>query len=407
MLPAVHFGSFDAERKWRSPEMASLPQVRDEGAQRMIAAMEELTWGFAEAGDVVLPPLDGALADLAAGLGARVCRDLRPGTPSPYAVVPETHELVAKLGLADGLPSVTVARRVNSKTFSNDLVLSLGLEGAAQVATSTGALGELVQGLLPDGPAVVKDPYGVSGLGSLVIQDGETLDRIVGHLRRQEEAGRQVTFLVQPLLARSADFSCHFEVAADGFQAIGVQQMDNQGMSFRSVRQPRPALLDALERGEPWRHMASVAVALRREGYTGPVCVDGMVLEDGSIVPLLEINARKSMGLLHLRLRRRLDLHEDSELAVWSLIVRARPSTDRLLAVLRSNQVLFDGRCGLLPLASGTLHANLEDLDGFGMARARLYGLLVWNRGCSRERLLAGASAALEQLGAEVKGGPR
>jgi hypothetical protein len=395
MAPAVHFGGFDAEPRWRTPGLATLPEVKDSGTERMVAAMAELSWGFAAPGDVVIPSVDPALAPFAGPGGG----DARGGMPSPYAVVPGIHEEAARLGLADGLPDVEVVRRVNSKLYSNQLVVDLGLPGAGRAVASAAELAEAVRAILPDGPALIKDPYGVSGRGSVTVGDDRLCARLVGHVQRQEEAGAQVALLVQPVLARAADFSCHFEVAPAGMRVRGVQQMDNEGMSFRSVRSPDPALLERLERAGQWRIMAEVAAALRAEGYVGPVCVDGMVLDDGRVVPLLEINARKSMGLLHDGLRARFDLNGPSELCVWSLTLHR--------AVELGALVRFDGARGLLPLAAGPLDANLGDLPRRGVARGRLYALLAWDDRLPRVRLLADAEAVLAQEGADIRRGPR
>ncbi|MFD2876798.1 hypothetical protein ACFTAO_13755 [Paenibacillus rhizoplanae] len=34
-------------------------------------------------------------------------------------------------------------------------------------------------------------------------------------------------------------------------------------------------------------------------GYHGEVCIDSMLLASGELVPIVEINARKSMGLIN------------------------------------------------------------------------------------------------------------
>ncbi|MFD3269869.1 peptide ligase PGM1-related protein [Paenibacillus dendritiformis] len=48
--------------------------------------------------------------------------------------------------------------------------------------------------------------------------------------------------------------------------------------------------------------MEQLAACLYEEGYFGPVCVDSMLLADGRVHPVVEINARHSMGLLNYSL---------------------------------------------------------------------------------------------------------
>jgi hypothetical protein len=151
--------------------------------------------------------------------------------------------------------------------------------------------------------------------------------------------------------------------------------------------------------------MERVADALRREGYVGPTCVDAMILRGGALVPLLEINARKSFGLLHCSLRRTLELSGDSEVCAWPLVLTRRCDLGDLLAALGTAR--FDGRRGLLPLAGRTISVNEDELPSRGSARGRLYALLAWDEVLPRERLVQQAEAALAGLGAHLRGGPR
>src|SRR5262249_54850955 len=100
--------------------------------------------------------------------------------------------------------------------------------------------------------------------------------------------------------------------------------------------------------------------------------------------------------------RQRFELRGSSELMAWSVRTRDRWGCEELLRKLRSTDVLFDGRRGLLPLAFGTLDANAEELATRGVSRCRLYALLASDRVTPRERVLDGARAALAELAAEV-----
>lgn len=52
--------------------------------------------------------------------------------------------------------------------------------------------------------------------------------------------------------------------------------------------------------------MHSIGRELYADGYFGDVCVDSMLLRDGSLAPLVEINARKSMSLIKHNVDRQL-----------------------------------------------------------------------------------------------------
>ena len=421
MKRAAHFGSFDAESQWRPAELALLPAVSDSGAQRTVAAMQELSWGFAKNGDSVLTTalIEEPLRDYLGSLGVALHFAQLPASGqaapsylldpeillSPYAVTQPAHELAAQLGKAQTLPTLATVQKVNSKTFSNALAESLSLFGQGRIATSADSLGELLRAQLRSGQAVVKDVYGVSGRGTQLIADAAAGDRLVAYIRRQEERGRTVEFLVQPLFTRRFDFSCHFELLPDSTRDWGLQQMHNDGMAFLDVGEPEPRLRALLAGSPQERILTDIAQALRQAGYLGPVCVDAMVVEEERVVPLLEINARKSMGLLHLGLRRRFALRGDSALAVWSLVLQRRNDLTELLLRLREQRVLFDGVRGFLPLSSATLSAEAPAGETRAPARGRLYAMLVWDDELPRERLLRGVGEALRAMGADVKRG--
>src|SRR5262249_28876994 len=149
-------------------------------------------------------------------------------------------------------------------------------------------------------------------------------------------AERVIELLVQPLYDRAVDFSCHFEVTRDGWRPVGVQVMENEGLAFAAVRPATGELLELLDAKGQWGVMERVAGALAREGYRGQVCVDAMVLRDGRLVPLLEINARKSMGLINLRLQERARAYGlDSHLSTLNLSFQRAVTFDEVLGALR------------------------------------------------------------------------
>jgi len=423
-MPTAYLGSLDAEAKWRDPTLASLPALRDAQAERIVAALDELQFVLCGEGDLLLTasPLQPGHGELAASLGLRFAHATLPregealpadvlarlsgARPSPWAVVPGLEAACARLGIAASLPKAEVVQRVNSKSFSHALARSMGLFGAGMLVRSEAELVCEVRRLLADGKCVVKDPFGVSGKGAQVLGAGAELERLAAHLGRQVEAGKRVELLVQPLYERAADFSCHFEVDTGGLASLhGVQAMSNDGLAFSSVGPASPELLAVLERERYWGVMEQVARALASEGYRGPVCVDSMVLRDGTLVPLLEINARKSMGLLNLRLGARVNDGLRSHLGQVGLTLRRQVSFEELLNAMRRDGLLYDGtREGLLPLGGGGLVANLPLLDGApgGAVRGRIYVSAMSRDEAGAARLNEALAPCLASLGVQV-----
>jgi hypothetical protein len=310
-VTAVVLGTFDAERWWRPTDLAVLPSV----GSVELGPMDELLAGFCSPGDLlvtrqpVAPSIveglgitthhhDAAILPLeSALLDAPSTMTLLRSHPEfrPYAVLADT----ALLDWTDGLAAASVVAEVNSKSWSNNLALALGLPGTGTVVRS---VEELIAAV--DGTVVVKDPYGVSGRAMLEVGTPGVLRAITRTLARQD---RRIELLVQPKFAKRLDFSGHLEVFRDGgWEFLGVQAMNNRGFRHIGSAPAGPQLVELVERTGYVDVLGSVAKAVSAAGYWGPVGVDSMVLADGTLVPLLEINARRSLGLLSLLLERRM-----------------------------------------------------------------------------------------------------
>jgi hypothetical protein len=285
----------------------------------------------------------------------------------PYAVLPDTVSLLTQWGRAAHVPSVDVVARVNSKTWSNTLVQKLGLPGCARVARSVSELSSAASEF--PSSVVVKDPYGVSGRGALRVTSPGVLRAIERVLGRQEAQGRRIELLVQPEFAKQYDFSGHLDVKRDGTaHFLGVQLMVNHGYRHLGSGPAGCELLALLDRYGYRDVLTDVGAALADEGYHGPVGIDSMVLEDGTLVPVLEINARRSMGLLALLAGDRVaDKGLTCHLWQLGLTLGSDQSVDDVVAVLREARMLYLGGVdpGVLVLTGG----SLGETDG------RLYGL--------------------------------
>jgi hypothetical protein len=400
-MKTVHFGTFNAERWWRPTDLAELPAVRI-GRDAVVATMDEVLVAGCAPGDLLItrrplsPTVRESLADAdiyfdhLSAEQAESSDDLCPveevpverllmadlalatladgyDEVRPYAVLPDTVSLLARWGRRGQVPPAEIVIRVNTKTWSNALVHKLRLHGCARVVRS---VDELTCAVRDCGPMVViKDPYGVSGSGILRVSSPGVLRAIQRVLRRQEADGRRVELLVQPELPKRCDFSGHLRVERDGTaRFLGVQVMVNHGFRHFGSGPAGPELLSLLASHEYHHVLDEVSAALAAEGYWGPVGVDSMVLEDNTLVPVLEINARNSLGLLTLVAGQRV-AHTGLVCHLWQLGLTVGPdrSVDDVLVEMRKADVLYRGglRAGVLVLGGG----SLSEPDG------RLYGL--------------------------------
>ncbi|MBG9791847.1 hypothetical protein ABD76_04745 [Paenibacillus dendritiformis] len=221
-----------------------------------------------------------------------------------YAVIPSAAALARRYGDAARVPAADIAGRVNSKAYSHRLAARLGWNPPGHLAEDADEAMRIGTELLREaGKLVLKDPYGVSGSGNLAADSAPLLKRLIGYIRDQQRAGKRVQLLLEPWLEKEIDFSCHLQIAADGaVSLLGVQQMVNRGHNYGGSHAAEPELADRLNASGYFAAMEQLAGCLYEEGYFGPVCVDSMLLADGRVHPVVEINARHSMGLLNYSL---------------------------------------------------------------------------------------------------------
>ncbi|WP_203590468.1 hypothetical protein [Streptomyces sp. SID13031] len=405
-------GTFDAESWWRPADLAVLPALGG-GSDPAVDAMDELLAGFCDPGDLLITrrPMAAAVLDgLATAFGGRVADNLAPAhstatpsiltpstradstaTPStpasssqafehlalgdpgsgpierhvladqaimnrirgarivPYAVLPETWTLAEQ-----SLPAPDVVARVNSKTWSNELVRRLGLPGAGRLVRSVDELVEVVITL--KFKALIKDPYGVSGRALLEVPSPGVLKAIERVLRKQVDNGRRVELVVQEKFRKQDDFSGHLHLDQDGsWEFLGIQQMTNRG--FRHFGSS-PATQSLIDQGWYAEAVAEVVPALTEAGYWGPVGIDSMLLDDGTVIPVLEINARQSLGLLAIRLDRQAGEHGLTG-HLWQVELNLAPGQTVEDLLHAFGNIRYDGgaRPGVTVLNGSTLAA--------------------------------------------------
>lgn len=395
--------------------------MRDVQAERLLPFTDELLVSLCAPADVLLTgaPLVEAhrqyLATVGFAVQAHALSDpeerlrtaLGGAHAAPYAVVPGVDQTCARLGLdGSGLPPPEVVRRVNSKVFSHRLAVALELPCAGERIDSTAELAVRGAAWLEGGAVAVKDPCGVAGKGTLPVSAPAELERLVTFLARQEQAGRRVELILQPVLDRAEDFSCHFDVEGGETRWVGLQRMHNDGFAFSAVTTAPPELHGRLEREGYFRVMEAVAAELRREGYRGPVCVDSMRLRDGTLVPLLEINARYSMGRMGLSLQARVGGTVVTHLGAVAVSLRRPVTFEAVLEALAARGALFDGRTGVLPLGARTLLAGNPEPGG-PPGKGRLYLATIAEDETHLPALVRAAAEALTSCGADVLRTPR
>jgi hypothetical protein len=217
--------------------------------------------------------------------------------------------------LSHQIPFKTVAR-VNSKLWSHALEVELGwAQPGATTASDLEELREAVRRVCPEknDKWVIKSPFGFAARDR-VLGRGPLLEGAQNRwVERQFERGQRLIF--QPWLEVVREYGIVLEISPKGVCLIrGVSDLQTNGAGtgkgYTLGRTPsRQRLLELEEIAQ------IVGERLFKEGYYGPVGIDALEHTRG-LHPLLEINARYTMGFFAVAIEKSL---KPTEPVFWSL----------------------------------------------------------------------------------------
>lgn len=217
----------------------------------------------------------------AAGEGSRACAEVSP-------------------------PDFEMVARVNSKLWSHALEVGVGwaLPGA-RVAHTPEELDEAAARACPgaDDKWVVKSPYGFAAR-ERVLGRGPRVGGAQGAWACKRLA-RGEPLIFQPWLEVKREYGVVVEVSKEGsHRLLGVSDLRTNGagtgVGYVLGRPPEPERMRVLE-----EVAGVVCERLRAEGYGGPAGFDALE-HAGGLHPLLEVNARYTMGFVALAVEREL-----------------------------------------------------------------------------------------------------
>jgi hypothetical protein len=227
-------------------------------------------------------------------------------TFTPWGWTPSAVSTGEQVGAIVRPVSNVVVTRVNSKLWSHALEIELGLKlpGAATASTFE-ELQEAVAHACPQANEkwVIKSEFGFAAR-ERVLGRGPVLEESQAKWSRRRLAKGE-TLIFQPWLAVIREYGVVMEISRDGaFEIQGISDLQTNGAGtgtgYILGRPPAPERARELER------IASVvSERLFKEGYYGPVGIDALE-HAGGFHPLLEINARYTMGFVAVAAERSL-----------------------------------------------------------------------------------------------------
>lgn len=297
----------------------------------------------------------------------------------PMATTAAEQELAGKCGLPLAVPGAATFERVNSKIYGRRLCRDAGIRPVpGHCCESVTELAEILHGYKPaleaGGRVVVKEAFGVSGKGLVVLDQPARADQLLRMVQRRaaRTADPRLHLVVEEWIGKRYDLNYQVTISRDGgmnLDFIKVALTEN-GVHRGHVM---PAPLTRAQRGEIELAAVEVGKRLHADGFFGVVGVDAIVGAYNTVYPVLEINARLNMSTYQGSV---LELHQPTGYMAlakhYSLRTREPLAFDQVSRAL--GQLLEPGGSQYLIITCfGTVNAKA----GFAPGReGRLYAIL-------------------------------
>ena len=162
------------------------------------------------------------------------------------------------------------------------------------------------------GTAILKNSFGWSGIGKYCWDDGVEIDQALKFCNKEWK--KKLPIFAEPFVNRELDFSSQWFIAdATNIQFRGTVILENSyyGGFKKSIVGPEYEMFRG-RRDALGSHLVEAMKVLKKvaeRGYRGPIGLDAMCYKDsqGSIKlhPIVEINARETMGWVAVQMRER------------------------------------------------------------------------------------------------------
>jgi len=326
----VFLCNFEVEHTW-ARNYIGLPMPKLSSAPTTVQRMEQLGALLAGSGDVIClgEPLDPGYRRYATGLGFALPAEFvvprgEPGASTGERVLASPQALRQLAGLADGrtylmpmgtsateqkisemtglplaAPDSDTMERVNGKIYGRRLVDELGIRPVpGECCETVDELTAAVRRGLDEGvPLIVKESYGVSGKGLIVLDTPAKAERLLRMVeqRAARTGSRAIHVVAERFLAKQCDLNYQFTIdRAGGVRLDFVKEAQTSGGVH--LGHVMPTRLGAAQLAELEDTAARVGKRLHTDGLFGVVGVDAILGEDGTLYPVLEINARLNMS---------------------------------------------------------------------------------------------------------------
>ncbi len=296
----------------------------------------------------------------------------------PMGCSADEQKIAEATGIRLAVPDAAVCERVNSKIYSRRLVEELGLRAIPGHCCETVA--DLRAALGPSAalPVIVKEAYGVSGKGLVVLDSQKKVARLLRMVeqRSSRSGDERIDVVVESFLAKRFDLNYQFTIDRAGRVRLNFvkEALTAGGVHMGHIM---PAELTGAQHAEIEDAAERIGARLFADGFFGVVGVDALLGADDLVYPVLEINARLNMSSYQGRVTERFLRPGHCALAKYYPLRLAAP-----LPWSRISDVLGDllpppvEGTGMVVTCFGTVNAQASRTSGDRPFDGRLYSVL-------------------------------
>ncbi|WP_072329324.1 MULTISPECIES: peptide ligase PGM1-related protein [unclassified Paenibacillus] len=299
----------------------------------------------------------------------------------PYAVTRLEERIAEECRLTLVGAPAAVSAAVNDKIGSRRIAQSLGLPvSQGRVCLSAAEIRDEYERLTERerfATVIVKEPHGASGKGLYKVDSPEKLGLLLSRLARFSRGREDAQWLVEGWYRAQADISLQLYVSPQGeARVFSIKRQVLRDTVYIGSRVP--AELDESALSAYRKYGELIGRHLYEEyGYTGVAGIDSIITEEGTILPVIEINGRFTLSTYLSFVG---DVLGEVKLYAryFKLLTRSPHDYARLCAAMEHEGLLYDRERGegVLVYTSGTLSLPVAEGDGPATAYAgRLFTL--------------------------------
>ena len=405
--------NFESERFWTNQRAVQLPKISQPADSAIVTRLEEMVLFLAESPDTVVlrERSDPAFLDYVSSYGYRLPTILETGAADKSSSISESilanndvckriaeisgngsdyfllsyantrleEELVRRTGIRSLGTPATVCEHVNSKIYSRRITNELGLRSipgweCESIRDLELAFDEASKYVDEGHRLVLKESMGVSGKGLFVIDSPQKLDQIRGRLKRKDAPSAEFAFVLECWLEKCKDLNYQIFVSPTGdTRLLTIKEILAEGGVQNGHRFP-PDI--SSEQRDCYRQAAeAIGTRLFKDRYTGIAGIDSIIDQEGTVYPVLEINARFNMSTFQLGLQRLFDPSGVVIARHYPLMIDSKLQFERLIELIGADLFRPGGSCGVLIQNFATVNVNYtQPGEPF---KGRLYVLLA------------------------------